>query len=153
LLKLNPYSNQRLQVVETNKTDSISLLTNTDIKYQDIEYCMHNRNNCVYYNEHKQVDLQLALSELTSLDWTVSQNGISFINNKNDQCIFCHRLTENKWSVLTPIKVDGVWTGKEWASYPETESLIGVIKLFFEETPWFSTLRWREVKMTSDFGC
>lgn len=152
MLKLDLDSNQRL-LVDTNKTDESSLLTDTDIKYQDIEYSMHNRYNCVYYNEHKQVDLQLALAELTSLDWTVSQNGISFINNKNGQSIFCHRLTEDKWLALTPIKVNGVWNQYEWASNPDTESLIAVIKLYFEEIPWFESLTWKEVKWSSDFGC
>ena len=127
--------------------------TSTDIKYQDIEYYMHNRNKMVYYDEHKQVDLQLALAELKSLDWTVSQNGISFHNNKTDQSIFSHRLTEDKWLVLTPIKIDGVWTGKEWVSYPDTDVLINVLKLYFEEIPWFHSLTWREVKWSSDFGC
>jgi len=150
----NLFSNQTLQVDATNKTvDAISLLTKTDIKYQDIEYCMHNRNKTIYYDAHKQVDIQLAVAELTSLDWTLPKNGISFHNNKTDQSIFSHRLAEDKWLVLTPIKVDGVWTRKEWVSYPDTASLINALNLYFEEIPWFHTLTWKEVKWTSDFGC
>ena len=143
------------EFVDKNKAndDIFSIqTTRTDIKYQDIEYCLHNRNKSVYYNEHKQIDFQLAVAELESLDWALSQNGISFHNNKTDQSIFSHRLAEDKWLVLTPIKTDGVWTGYEWVSYPDTASLINVLKLYFDEIPWFNTLTWKEVKWTSDFG-
>ena len=114
---------------------------------------MHNRNKTVYYDAHKQVDLQLAIAELQSLDWTLPKNGISFINNKTDQGIFSHRLSKDKWLVTTPIKANGIWTGYEWVSYPNTESLINLLKLYFEETSWFQSLTWKEVKWTSDFGC
>ena len=102
----NPSANQRLEVADTNKTDENLLLTATDTKYQDIEYSMHNRNKCVYYSEHKQVDLQLAISETKSLDWSVLKNGISFHNNKTDQSIFCHRLAEDKCALNDPEKKD-----------------------------------------------
>ena len=144
------------EFVNCNKIDddTISLLgTRSDIKYQDIEYCMHNRKKIVYYNEHKKIDFHLAVDELKSLGCTLWQNGISIYNNKTDQSIFCHRLVEDKWLVFTPIKTDGIWSGYEWVSYPDTASLINVLKLYFEETPWFNTLTWKQVKWTSDFDC
>ena len=153
MVKIENLLSKQIQVIDRIKEDENSLLTSVDIKYQDIEYCMHSRNKTVYYNRHEQIDFQLAISELKSLEWTLSQNGISFHNNKTDQSIFCHRLTEDKWLVLTPIKTDGVWTGYEWVSYPETNSLIKVLKLYFEENLWFYSLNWKEVKWTNDFEC
>ena len=37
----------------------------------------------------------------------------TILNNKTDQSIFSHRLAEDNWLVLTPIKVDELWTGRE----------------------------------------
>ena len=126
--------------------------TNTDDKYQDIEYCMLNRHKKVFYDAHAKTDFRKAIIELKGLDWTYAKNGISFINNKTDECFFCHRLGNEKWLVTTPIKSDGGWTGYEWVSYPNIDSIIYTLKLYFEENPWFHTLSWQRVKWTSDFG-
>jgi hypothetical protein len=125
--------------------DSISVLTDDDIKYQDFEYTLINRDRVVFLEDHKKIDFTLALKELNDLDWTLFKNGISIYNNKLNENIFCHRVNENAWWVLTPIKLDGVWTGHEWAASTDTETLIGVLELFFEEMPWFKGLIWKKI--------
>ncbi len=111
-----------------------------DFKYQDIEYCMLNRNKKVFYDAHAKIDFQNAIKELKGLDWTYAKNGISFINTKTDEGFFCHRLGKVKWIVTTPIKNNGDWTGYQWVSYPNIDSIIRTLELYFEGRPWFNTL-------------
>ena len=153
-LKSVSINNQQLIDNKTRDLDS-SLqiqLTRTEVKYQDIEYCMLNRHKKVFYDAHEKIDFNRAVNELKSLDWTYAKNGISFINNKTDDSIFCHRLGKEKWLVTTPIKSKGVWTGYQWISYPDIDSIINTLKLYFEEIPWFHILSWKKVKWMSDFG-
>ena len=146
-------TNQKnLQLKQVLEPTVIQQSQDTDIKHQDIEYCMCNRNKIVYYEDHVQVDLQLAITEFKNLDWTYLKNGISFHNNKTDQSLFCHRIKEDSWLAQTPIRIEGIWTGYQWVSYPDTIMIINVIRLYFEEMPWFHTLSWGKVRWTNDFG-
>ena len=122
----------------------------TDIKYQHIVYCKCNRNNCVSYTDHVPIDLVKATNELNGMDWTWKNNGITFINLKNDDDIFCHRLKENKWFVATRVMKDDVYTGLHWVAYPDHESLINTIRLFFEEVAWFEMLDWNIIKWENE---
>jgi len=123
---------------------------NTDIKYQNIIYCMINRNKKVSYNKQASIDFVKAVNELKSLDWTYQNNGISFINLKNTDGLFCSKIKDNKWLVLTAVLDNGVYHGYQWASYPNTRSLIHTVKLFFEETTWFYTQSWNRIKYESE---
>lgn len=112
------------------------------IEYQDIEYCMANRGRAVYYSEHKSIDCCSAVHEMSNLDWTFSKNGISFINNKTDQSIFFQRLNLDSWYVDTAEKGEGGFTGYFWAATIDTASALAVLRLFFEESDWFSAVTW-----------
>ncbi len=113
---------------------------------------MVNRNKNVSYVDQVSIDYIEAVKELNDLDWTYKNNGISFFNLKNGDNVFCNRQGENKWFVLTRVMKDGVYTGYQWASYPDHESLINTIRLFFEDGDWFHSLHWDMIKWKSDFS-
>jgi hypothetical protein len=125
---------------------------NTDIKYQNFTYCLVNRNRKVKYVNQVSIDFTKAVKELNDLDWTYKDNGISIFNLRNDQNIFCSRLKTDKWLVLTRVMKGGVYTGYQWASYPDHESLINTIRLFFEEVDWLASLHYDMIKWESDFS-
>jgi len=153
LSKCDCISNETLRLYDPEKPDySVSLLTDTDIKYQDFEYTLVTRGRAVYWNEHKKIDLSLALQELENLDCTLHQNGISIINCNSDENIFCHRVNENNWWVLTPIQLRGVFTGIKLSASAETGTLIDSLKLFFEEISWLEGLTWKKIKWNCDDG-
>lgn len=124
----------------------------SDIKYQNISYCMINRNKRVNYYDFVSIDFLKAANELSNLDWSYKKNGISFFNWKKDDNIWCHRMDENMWLVLTAVKKNGIYTGYQWYSYPDNESLMNTIRLFFEELNWFASLGWETIKWKNDFN-
>jgi hypothetical protein len=113
---------------------------------------MVNRNKRVRYRDQVQINFAKAVNELKSLDYTYRENGISFINLKDNSNLFCSRMKAEKWFVQTPVLIDGIYNGYQWTSYPDTESMIHTVRLFFEEVSWFRTLDWKAIKWKSDFG-
>jgi len=118
--------------------------TAVEVKYQDIEYCMHTTHKTVYWEDHVRIDYQKAFYEMLSLDWTCLKNGISFYNNKTDENIFFRRLKENYWYADTTIKINGKWTESCWTAYIDSEAAFCTLRLFFEEASWFDSLKWVE---------
>lgn len=142
---------KNLQLKQVLEPTMVQQSQDANIKYQNIIYYMINRTKCVYYPEQVTIDLLTAINELNGIDWTWKNNGISFINLKNDDNIFCHRLERDKWFVATKVK-DGDYSGYQWISYPDHESLINTIRLFFEDLSWFDVLNWNMVRWESYFG-
>lgn len=108
-------------------------------KYQDIEYCMANRGRFVLYSEHRKIDYVSALHELANLDWTYLNNGISFIDNKTHGSVFFRRTNLNLWYVQTAAHDAN---GNFWTTTIDSESAFTVLRLFFEESPWFEAVGW-----------
>jgi len=124
----------------------------TDTAYQNFVYCMSNRNKKVYGPNMPSIDYQKAVSEINGMDPTYKNNGISIFNLRVDDNIFCSRLKEDKWFVLTRILENNVYTGCQWASYSDHQSLLNVIRIFFEEDNWFDMLKWKKIKWEDDFS-
>lgn len=113
-------------------------------EYQATEYCMVNRGKTVCYGEHKSIDHCGAVHEMSNLDWTLSKNGISFINNKADRSVFFRRLNLDSWYVETAEKDMGGFTGYFLSATIDTASALAVLRLFFEESDWFGAVAWHK---------
>jgi hypothetical protein len=139
----------KLEQVQISKT--CRQIEGVEIKYQNIIYCMINRNKRIRYGDQVQIDFVKAVNELKSLDHTYQENGISFINLKTNENLFCSKMQKDKWFILTPLLNNGVYQGYQWTSYPHTESLINTTRLFFEEMNWLHSQDWKAIKWKSDF--
>ncbi len=122
-----------------------------DTAYQNFIYCMVNRNKHVHYTDQVSIDYPKAESEIASLDWTFKDNGISIFNLRNDDNIFCSRLQDDRWLVLTRVLENNIYAGYQWSSYPNHQSLLNTIRVFFEEGSWFERLEWTKIKWESNF--
>jgi hypothetical protein len=140
----------KLEQVQISKTSQ--QIEGVEIKYQNIIHCMINRNKRVRYRDQVPIDFVKAVSELKNLDHMYRENGISFINLKDNSNLFCSRMREDKWCVQTPVLIDGVYKGYQWTSYPDTDSMINTVRLFFEELDWMNTQDWQSIRWKSDFS-
>lgn len=100
-----------LQVLEVIPEPIQAIKDQHDSSYQKFLYCLANRNRHVYYPWHESIDYQKAESEISSLNWTYRQNGISILNASTNENIFCSRLQDDKWFVLTAVLENNVYEG------------------------------------------
>lgn len=131
-----------LKQILVQSEETIQNLVLAGTEYQDIEYCMANRGRVVYDDEHKSIDYLGAVHEMSDLDWTFHDNGISFTNNKNEHTVFFRRTKLDLWYVETPDKTGEYFSEYCWVSILDTESALHVLKLFFEESRWFEAVSW-----------
>jgi len=117
--------------------------TISDVKFQDIIYYKYDKDNVVDSKDHIHIDFLKAMSEMEKLDWTLSKNYIGFENCKTDQLVQFIRIDKNRWYTDVPIYVDGKWSGYYWASEGNNYTISNMLRLFFEEMPWFGMLNWR----------
>jgi len=132
-------------------------------KYQDMIYYKNDRDEIVKWQDWVQVDFFKAMSEMEKLDWTFSKNHIGFSNRKNKDAVLLRRKKKNEWCAEVPIfnlELEGVttydydeddeitkfteeWDGYIWSAYSDNKTISDMMKLFFEEVPWFGMLNWK----------
>ena len=140
---MNPHltsSQTVLQVIddELQRTSTVS-----DVKYQDITYYMKNPNKVIDSKNNIPIDFLKATSEMSDLDWNYEWNYIGFTNNKKNECIQFIRQGETKWYAEVPINNGKKWEGYAWCAYSDSKIITDMLRLFFEEVPWFGMLSWK----------
>ncbi len=140
---MNPHltsSQTVLQVIddELQRTSTVS-----DVKYQDITYYMQNPNKVIDSKKNIPIDFLKATSEMSDLDWNYEWNYIGFANNKKNECIQFIRQGETKWYAEVPINNGKKWEGYAWGAYSDSKTITDMLRLFFEEVPWFGMLSWK----------
>jgi hypothetical protein len=114
-----------------------------DIKHQNIIYYMDNKIKKVSQKEHVQINFLKATSEMNDLDWTYKMNFIGFDNLSKNECVQFIRQGQDKWYVEVPILKNGKWQGYAWAGYSDSITVTNLLRLFFEEIPWFGMISWK----------
>ena len=114
-----------------------------DVKYQDIIYHMDNKDKTVCSKDHIHIDFLKAMSEMKKLDWKYENNYIAFDNKRTNEYVQFIRLEQNKWYADIPIKDGKDWDGYTWSCYSNSKTILGMMRLFFEELPWFGMLSWK----------
>ena len=127
-----------LDVIELQKTYTVS-----DVKYQDITYYIYDSTKSVESKDRVSIDFLKAVNEMEDLDYRFERNFIGFENNKTDECVQFIRQGEDKWYAEVPINNGKNWEGYAWASYSDSKTVTDMLKLFFEEVPWFGMLSWK----------
>jgi len=115
----------------------------TDVKFQNIIYYMDNRIRKVSQKQNVQIDFIKAVSEMNSLDYTYENNFIGFDNLSKHECVQFIREGQDKWYAEVPIKHGMKWDGYAWCSYTDSKTVTNLLRLFFEEVPWFGMLSWK----------
>jgi len=131
-------------VLQENTTDELTEQdTEADVKYQDIIYYMDNKSKVIRQKEHAQIDFFKATSEMNDLDWKYEDNFIGFDNYRTDECVQFIRQGQDKWYAEVPICKGREWDGYAWSSYSDSKTITNLLRLFFEEVPWFGMLSWK----------
>jgi hypothetical protein len=115
----------------------------TGVKFQNIIYYMDNRIRKVSQKQNVQIDFIKAVSEMNSLDWNYENNFIGFDNLSKHDCVQFIREGQDKWYAEVPIKQGMKWDGYAWCSYTDSKTVTDLLRLFFEEVPWFGMLSWK----------
>ena len=129
---------QEIENSELSRQDIIS-----DVKYQDITYHMDNRDKTIHSKEHAQIDFLKAMNEMENLDWNYENNYITFVNNKTEECVQFLRKSKNNWYAEVPINDGPKWDGYAWSCDAESKPIMDMLRLYFEEVPWFGMLSWK----------
>ena len=131
-------------VRQDTSTDEITgQETESDVKYQDIIYHMNNANKTVCSKDHIHIDFLKAMSEMKNLDWEYKNNYIGFDNKKTKEYVQFIRLGQDKWYADIPINGGKNWDGYTWSCYSDSKTIVSMMRLFFEELPWFGMLSWK----------
>ena len=128
---------------DTQTKQSLNVNTDQKTKYQDITYFKYDRNEVVKSEENKHIDFMKAMSEMESLDWQYDGNYIGFANNRINEVLQFIRLEKNKWYAEVPINPGKLWDGYYWSSYHDNKTISEILRLFFEEMPWFGMIQWK----------
>jgi hypothetical protein len=129
---------QDVDVSELSKQDTIS-----DVKFQDITYHMDNSDKTISHKEHAQIDFLKAMNEMKNLDWNYENNYITFVNEKTKECVQFLRKSENDWYAEVPINGGIKWDGYAWSCDTTSKPVMDMLRLYFEEVPWFGMLSWK----------
>ena len=123
--------------------ESQKLVTKTDIKFQNIIYYYWDGKKSVEQNQQVRIDFLGAISKIENLDYKFERNFIGFQNCSTGEYVQFVRLGNDWWYADVPIKDQDNWEGYLWAGYGDTKSITDMLKLFFEEVPWFDSISWK----------
>ena len=112
-----------------------------DTKYQDIIYYKDNSDEFISGLEFRSIEFLKAMSEMENIDWTFSGNYIGFTRMKD--AVLFRRKSATQWSASVPIFKEDQWTGFSWFAYSDSNTISDMLRLFFEEVPWFGMLSWK----------
>jgi len=140
---VNEMNNIQTKLVQSlDSHETISIKTLDDVKYQDISYYKQNGDEIIESDDHNQIDFIKAISEMEKLDWKLF-NYIGFHNHKNQDLVQFIRKNENNWYAEVPINHGKNWDWYYWAAEADNETIASMMRLFFEEVPWFGMLSWK----------
>jgi len=111
-----------------------------NVKFQNISYFM---NSVKGYVNNTPVDFLKAMSEMESLDYKFDGNFIGFVNEKTKECLQFIRREKDEWYVESVIGYGKGWDGYCWCAHSKTQKITDMVRLFFEEVPWFGMLSWK----------
>ena len=131
------------QIQEMNYHEISKQETVADVKYQNIIYYMDNKIKKVSQKQKAQIDFVKATSEMGELDWNYEENFIGFDNLAKHECVQFMRQGHDRWYAEAPIGYGVAWDGYAWCSYSDSKTATDLIRLFFEEVPWFGMLSWK----------
>ena len=110
--------------------------TDQSIRYQDI----------VYYKADGKIkvkDVPIGFIDAVKEMETLPSDGdafIGFINRRTRELVQFLRNDTDAWYVDVPIDSGKEWDGYYWGVRTDTKGAIDLLRLFFEEAPWFGTL-------------
>jgi len=128
--------------------ESQKLETITDVKFQNIIYYYWDGKRTVDQSQQVRIDFLGAVNEMECLDHKFERNFIGFQNCSTGEYVQFVRLGNDSWYADVPIEDRGNWEGYLWAGYGNTQSITDMLKLFFEEVPWFDSLSWKMRRCT-----
>ena len=114
-----------------------------NVKFQNIIYYMNNNVKKISQKQNVQIDFIKAVNEMNELDWNYEENFIGFDNLSKHECVQFIRQGDDKWYAEVPIKHGMKWDGYAWCSYTDSKTVTNLLRLFFEEVPWFGMLSWK----------
>ena len=128
--------------------ESQKLETITDVKFQNIIYYCWDGKKAVNQNQQVKIDFLGAVNKMENLDHKFERNFIGFQNSCTGEYVQFVRLGHDSWYADVPIKDQNNWEGYLWAGYADTKSITDMLKLFFEELPWFDSISWKMRRIT-----
>ena len=114
-----------------------------NVKYQNIIYFMNNPGKSVDSKSNTSIDFLMAMSEMKSLDYTSNYYFIGFVNKKTNECLQFKRRTKDDWYAEVIINRGKGWDGYCWCANSKIDAISNMLRLFFEEVPWFGMLSWK----------
>ena len=108
-----------------------------------VQYTLDSVKTLVDQNQQVKIDFLGAVSEMEKLDYKFEKNFIGFQNCSSGEYVQFVRLGNDSWYADAPIKDQQNWDGYLWAGYGDTKSITSMLKLFFEEVPWFDSISWK----------
>ena len=145
-MKSHSSSSKKIILQDLISDELINQDTVSDIKYQDIIYYIHNTTKVVESKERIHLDFLKAMSEMNSLDWTFD-NWIGFVNQRKKENLQFIRKKKDYWYAEVLIRSGKEWDGYLWKCYSESKPIIDMMRLFFEEVPWFGMLPWKMTRV------
>jgi hypothetical protein len=112
-------------------------------KYQNIIYFMNNKDKSVDSKSNTPIDFLMAMSEMESLDYTSNNYFIGFVNKKTNECLQFKKRSEDDWYAEVIINHGKGWDGYCWCADSKTPKITDMLRLFFEEVPWFGMISWK----------
>ena len=134
------------QIQKVNYHESTKQETIADVKYQNIIYYMDNKTKTVSQEQNTQIDFIKATSEMSGLNSNYEGNFIGFDNLSKHECVQFIRQGQDKWYAEAPIRHGVAWDGYAWCSHSDSKTVTNLIRLFFEEIPWFGMLSWKMMR-------
>jgi hypothetical protein len=134
------------QIQKVNYNESTKQETFADVKYQNIIYYMDNKVKTVSQEQNMQIDFVKAASEMSRLNCNYIKNFIGFDNLAKHECVQFIRQGQDKWYVEAPIRHGITWDGYAWCSYSDSKTVTDLLRLFFEEVPWFGMISWKMMR-------
>lgn len=136
---VRPAGRQRLAAAEARPGYTGSRLGDSDAeqdeKFQPITYykCVDSRSV-----RDVPIDFLGAMREMDSLPVATKLNRfIGFVNRRSGDNVQFIRRGEDDWYVDVPINGGPSWDGYYWGGTADTKTVAELLRLFFEEMPWF----------------
>ncbi len=114
-----------------------------NIEYQNIIYFMNNLGKTC---RDIPIDFLMAMSEMESMDYKSDNYFIGFVNKKTNECLQFKRRTKDDWYAEVIIGHGKGWDGYCWCVDSKIHIISNMLRLFFEEVPWFGMLSWKMMR-------
>ena len=140
---MNTPSPKQFVLQEMDNDEQVNQDTIVDVKFQHIIYYLQNPGRFVDSKKNIPVDFIKAMNEMKNLDYNYEDNFIGFENKKTNECVQFIRKGEDDWYAEVPITHGKGWDGYAWCCDTKSKPVMDMVRLFFEEVPWFGMLDWK----------